>query len=163
MYVSLFYSGTASNYNVLLAWSHYCASFWQDCKDPVWSQGQPTTRVSHTTDATNAAQNTQSDERLLLFWLPLTFTFYIVFHQVPMDERWWRFRPSTCNNNQNTTHRWQFCTSQQAVHPVSGDIPMLRLQQAGDRHDRGDRAHCPQWEILICHVEMLFKPAEDVS
>lgn len=69
MYVSLFYSGTASNYNVLLAWSHYCTSFWQDCKDPVWSQGQPTTRVGHTTDATNAAQNTQSDERLLLFWL----------------------------------------------------------------------------------------------
>lgn len=69
MYMSLFNSGTASDHNVLLAWSHYRASVWQDCKDPVWSQGQPATRVGHTTDATNTSKNPQFDERLLLFWL----------------------------------------------------------------------------------------------
>lgn len=63
------YSGTASNHHVLLAWPHYRASFWQDCKDPVWSQGQPATTVGHTTDATTTAENTQSDECLSLFWL----------------------------------------------------------------------------------------------
>lgn len=46
--MSSYYSGATSNHNISLIWSHYRPSFWPNHKDQVWSQGQPTTRVSNT-------------------------------------------------------------------------------------------------------------------